>query len=147
MSLLFQSLQVDILHRLRGRIGRCGSKSLRTCYGGDGCDMTLSHLCKITVRLTYHTCKTETVRLYRSQFDVFLQLAVLLTDTRGIKEQIHTTYFIYKTPQMLYRCFLCHVYRLHSGSPKRVQQIYPASPHAYRPSFCYQQLRDFSTDA
>ena len=65
MRLLLQGLQIDILHRLCGRIGRSGAQSLCACYRGDGSDMAVTLFCKITIRLTDHPCKTETVRLNR----------------------------------------------------------------------------------
>ena len=44
---------------------------------------------EIAVSLAHHPRKAYTVGLHRREFDVFMQLAVLLTYPRGIEEKVH----------------------------------------------------------
>ena len=77
MSLLFERLQIHVLHRLRGRIGRRRSESLRSRNRRDCNDMPpllrpflFLSLSKIPVGLTDHPGESQAVRLHRGHFDI-----------------------------------------------------------------------------
>ena len=96
IRLLFERLQIHVLHRLRGRIGRRRSESLRTRYRSDRRDMPplfrpvlFLSLSKIPLGLTNHSGESQPVRLHRRDFDILAQLTVLMADARGIEKQIH----------------------------------------------------------
>ena len=78
--LLFESLQIYVLHGFRGRIGRCRPKSLCTGNGGDGRDVSPTLTGEVPVSLTNHSCKAYRVCLNRSQFYVFFQFPVLMAN-------------------------------------------------------------------
>ena len=91
-GLLFKSLQIDILHGFRSRIGRRWTKTFSTCNGGDGGDVCPSLRLvpilrlfltdsEIAVSLTYHPCETQSIGLHGGKFDIFTQLAILMTNT------------------------------------------------------------------
>ena len=77
IGLLFQGLQVDILHGFGGRIAWGRAEAFGASYRGDGCDMTTALLGKVTIGLANHSGETQAIGLYSGEFDVFLKFPVL----------------------------------------------------------------------
>ena len=65
MSLLFECLQVDVLHGLGGRIAGCWAEALCSGYGGEGGNMTIALCRELAIDLTDHSCETDSIGLKR----------------------------------------------------------------------------------
>ena len=89
VGLLFQCLQIRGLQGFGCRVCRCRTKSFRSGYRRDGSDMSPTLLRKISVGRADHPGESHGIRFRRDQFDVLLQRAVLLADTRSMEIEIH----------------------------------------------------------
>ena len=139
-SLLFESLQIDILHGFCGRVGWGKAKSLCSGNGCNSSDVSPSVINKVPVCLTNHSRKAHTVSLYRSQFYVFFQFPVLFANARSIEKQVHASCLSDK-PLECFGCFTCcHVYPFYGSGANTLQQFNTSCSNTYCPALFYQQF-------
>ena len=94
-GLLLQGLKIDVLKCLSSGIGRSRTEPLCACNRGDGGNMALALFGTVAVGLPYHAGEAQAIGVHRIEFDVGCERAVLLTDARGIEEQVHATQTVY----------------------------------------------------
>ena len=113
VGLLLKRLDVCVLQCLGGRIGRCGSQSLGAGNAADDGDVASTMLSHVTIGSTYHACESHAVYVHGFQLDFRLQIHVLVPNSRGIEEQIHSAHLLDERIQSL-RCLVArHVDGMH----------------------------------
>lgn len=91
VGLLFQRLQVDILHSFGGRVARGRAEAFGASNRGDGCDVSTAFVGKVAIGFTNHSGEAQAIGIHSGKFDIFLKLTVLFSDTRGVEEEVHAS--------------------------------------------------------
>ena len=147
VSLLFERLQIDVLHGLRGRVAWRGAEALGTSDGAYGGDVASAVHCEVAVRLANHAGEPQGICLNGVQFDVLIQLPVLLPDARCIEEQVHAAQRLDESVQQHGRVVLRHIDALRRRGLEFTQLLLAPCRHAHFPTVGHQALGHFSADA
>ena len=147
IGLLLQSLQIDVLHGLGGRVRRSRSEALGAGNGGDGSDMSPTPFCEIAVGLANHPRKAQAVGGDGREFDVLMQLAVLAADARGVEEEVHASQPVDQAAQPAGGIVGRDVDPFYFRSAQALQKFHPTGCHTKGPSLLKQQARHLHTDA
>ena len=147
VGLLFQRLQVDILHGFGGRVAWGRAEAFGASNRGDGCDVSAAFVGKVAIGFTNHSGEAQTVGIHRSEFDIFLKLTVLFANARGVEEEVHASQTTDERLEASGGVVFCDVNLFHCCSVELLKFVDSSGCHTDGPAFLHEKFGNFSSDA
>ena len=147
VGLLFQRLQVDILHGFGGRVAWGRAEAFGASNRGDGCDVSAAFVGKVAIGLTNHSGEAQTVGIQSSEFDIFLKLTVLFANARGVEEEVHASQTTDERLEASGGVVFCDVNLFHCCSVELLKFVDSSGCHTDGPAFLHEKFGNFSSDA
>ena len=147
VGLLFQRLQIDILHGFGGRVAWGRAEAFGASNRGDGCDVSAAFVGKVAIGFTNHSGEAQTVGIHRSEFDIFLKLTVLFANARGVEEEVHASQTTDERLEASGGVVFCDVNLFHCCSVELLKFVDSSGCHTDGPAFLHEKFGNFSSDA
>ena len=147
VGLLFQRLQVDILHSFGGRVARGRAEAFGASNRGDGCDVSIAFVGKVAIGFTNHSGEAKTIGIHRSEFDIFLKLTVLFADAGGVEEEVHASQTTDERLEASGGVVFCDVNLFYCCSVEFLEFVDSSGCHTDGPAFLHEKFGNFSSDA
>ena len=147
VGLLFQRLQVDILHSFGGRVAWGRAEAFGASNRGDGCDVSAAFVGKVAIGFTNHSGEAQAIGIHSGKFDIFLKLTVLFSDTRGVEEEVHASQTTDERLEASGGVVFCDVNLFYCCNVELLEFVDSSGCHTDGPAFLHEKFGNFSSDA